>query len=199
MSPVKLKNEEGEEFDVLTNEEIETQKNEAIELAKQDYEAEKETLNRELAEAKEALAKTGDKDYNFSQLRKTVDGLKASKETLEKTFTSELSNLKKSLSEKTINGFIKEESGGDADLEKKLRFHYDKTLASMPAETEEDIRTRVKSASLLEGRTNTNSSFISSAGSGNVKIKTEKLTQDQQDLANKMGVSQEDIKKYSKQ
>lgn len=202
---IKLKNDEGEEVEFMTQEEIDAHTTAKIEEAKKEtltaYEAEKAELNKQLKEAQEALARSGDKDYNFSQLRKTVDTLKTAKEELENKFTTELTTLKKSLSQKTIDGFIKQESAGDEDVAKKLKYHYEKTLASMPEGTEEEIKAKVQSASLLAGKpvSNGNTSFVSSSGAGNGKTKTGgKLTADQMDLASKLGIEEDDIKKVIK-
>ena len=66
--PQTIKDSEGNEIEVFTQEEIEGQKQEAIEAFKTenpDKTAELAELQEKMREAEEKLAKVGDKDYNF--------------------------------------------------------------------------------------------------------------------------------------
>lgn len=182
---IKVKQEDGTEIEAYTKDELESQRNEAVENAKKEaltaYETEKAELANKLKEAEEALNKTGDKEFNFGQLRKSVEELKRKSEESEKAWKEKVTTLESSLNEKELREAIKSYSNGDEEMEKKIRFHFNESLGSIS-----DLNERIAAASVLARVTKDNkidSGVISSSGAGNGKVKTDGLTETQKALA----------------
>src|SRR5438105_3456954 len=95
----------GEEKEVFTQEELDAQKNEALEQYKKDNpdkSGELTKLQEDLKKSQEDLAKANDKDTNFKNLREAKDALEKKVEDLTKSFDDKISNVKKEVLEGVI-------------------------------------------------------------------------------------------------
>lgn len=139
--------EDGSEVEMFTSEEIQSQKDAAIEEFKAmnpDKTAEIEDLQIQLTEANEKALKAGEKDFNFSALR-------AQKEALEKSIDEKVGVAKKEIFEGVMTDHyadtLKSLSSEDEELKKKIEFHY-KRLADTAA-TKEQITKKLSDAYYL--------------------------------------------------
>ena len=176
----KITKEDGSEVEVFTVEELEAQKQEAIEQYKADNpdkSGEMSTLQEQLEKAQTELEGLKAKDLSFSQLRKEKGDLEGKVSTLTKEVDAKIEKAKKEMFEgvmkdhynDTLNGL----AGGDAELVKKIEYQY-KRLGDV-ASTKEEIGKKLKDAYVLAGgvqeKNYLDSSITSSGGVGRINIK----------------------------
>lgn len=133
--------QDGQTINVFTSEELEAQKQEAVKAAT-------EPIQKELEAAKEALTKTGDKEYNWGQLRQKVDTLEGQIATAEE---NALKKFEQTQTTNTANSLIKKLADGDEELEKKIHLQF-KRLGD-EAKTPEEIAKKVRDAWALSRTT----------------------------------------------
>lgn len=186
--PKTINDTEGNEIEVFTQAELETQKTEAIEQFKKDNPDKAD----ELKTAQEELEKLKGKDMNFANLRAQKEAADKKVEDILKGVDEKVANVKKEVLEGVMkdhyNDTIKNLSGGDKDVEAKIELQY-KRIADT-AGTKDEIAKKLQDAALLAG-VNRGSSFDNSAfSSGGVsKIKIENkspLSEDEKDLLGKL-------------
>ena len=138
---------DGSEKTMYSEEEIQAQKDAAIEEFKVLNPGKNdgiEDLQRQLVEANERALKLGEKDLNFSALR-------AQKEALERSIDEKVGVAKKEIFEGVMSDHytetLKSLSGEDEEVKKKVEFHY-KRLADV-ATTKEQITKKLTDAYLL--------------------------------------------------
>lgn len=199
---------DGTDVEVFSAEEIEAQKQEAIESYKienPDKSAELVALQEELRIKNEKLAKTEDKDLNFANLRKQKEEAEKKVADILKGVDDKITTAKKEVMEGVMqdhyNDTLKALSE-DEEMKKKIEFHY-KRLGDV-AITKEAIGSKLRDAYLLatkpEGYDALNSSVISSGGVGKINIRSGvKLTEEERVVAGKLGISGDDLKKYAKE
>ena len=192
---VQLYNEDGEKVEALSKEE---------------YEAKVEGFETEKKEMKEKLEKLEVKDFNFKALR---DGSKEERDKL----LSELSDKDKQiilLQEKTdkkiddfkdsvVGGYktdaIREASGGDEELEKKIKLNFARIAGE--EDTKEQIIEKVKDAKKmsLDNAIDPVAALSGTMSAGDIKpIDKTDLTPSQKDLGSKLGLSDEEMGKNGK-
>lgn len=195
--PTVLYDAEGNEKQVPTEDEIKAMV------------SEKET---ELTTVKEKLAKLENKEFNFKRLKDMTDAekeklsgieldLKQKQEKLEEDQKAFIEDQVKERKEYAFTSL----AGDDKDLRAKLEFHFKRLDPDKPATTQEAIMARAREAyTLATGNSVQTRSQLSGAmglqGTG-MKAKAQNdITADPEamELAAKMGVSKEDIEKYSK-
>jgi hypothetical protein len=159
--------------------------------------------------AKEKLSKMENKEFNFKKLRDLSEEERKKLSTKE----MELMQRQEDLETKT-KGFVETQinthkdealavlAGDNEELRKKTMFHYDRIKDE--ATSREDIRRKMRDAfRLAQGDvTGTNDPFSSavsySGGSApNAKPASADFSNDQKDLAKKLGLSEDDLKKYN--
>ncbi len=204
-----IKKEDGTEIEVFTAEELEAQKQEAIEAFKAenpDKSDELIALQEELKAKEEELTKAKDKDINFSNLRKQKEA--AEKKISE--ITAEIDTKINSVKKEVMEGFLKDHynetlknlAGDDEDTKKKIELHY-KRLAD-PASTKEEIANKLRDAWLLATKPEpADASNLSVFSSGAVRKPTfksqeNKLSTEERAMLGKFGISDKDIEKYGK-
>lgn len=204
--PKTIKNEDTGEDEVLYSaEEIEAQKTEAIETYKKENPGNAEEvgkLQKELDDAKEALKKAGDKDQNFGQLRDKVDKLEKEMDERVKR------GVEQTVTKQTSDNAIKALAGSDTELEKKIRFHFDNSLKGVVPSTPEEANKKAQDAYLLatgqkpDIQPGAGNAFGSSGGGG-FRQPQQKKSDIKPEVAalgkNKLGLTDEDIKKYDRQ
>ncbi len=209
--------DDGTEVTVYSQEELEVQKQEAIEeykTANPDKSDELQKLQDDIKSKEEESAKLQDeltglrsKDTNFKILKGSLD--KKDKEIVElKTFMEEkIGTVKKEI----LEGVMKEHytaelerySQGDEELKKKIELKYNKDLSSVVGSTKEEISNKVRDASILASpESYVGVNVFSSGGVGKLNVKsTPPFTAEERELLNKMAsaggikITDEDLKK----
>lgn len=136
------------------------------------------------AALKEALDK---KDKDIGDLRTLIEGDKKDRETRE------------------MEGFISAVSGKNAELEKKIKFHLENTVAGMKSTTLEERKLKVEAAIKLSVDASEpgllDTILGGNGGRGyvprNDEGKVATFTQRERDLGKRLGISDEDYKKYA--
>jgi alanyl-tRNA synthetase len=211
---MQLYNDKGEAVDALTPEEAEQKademKKEALaeaEVRRQEevdiFLKEKEQLEQEKKDLEDQLAKAGNKEINFGNLRKSaeakdkqIDELTKKIEGLEGTFNKKIEEF----SSKQLNDLKEEMMGGfDKDTKEKIEFYY-KSFSGNP-QNKEELRQRVENAKILaQGGIKkplfSGSAMSSAGGIGNIfeeKPKGKFDNPESADVAKKMGLSDKEI------
>ena len=190
--PEKLILQDGTEMEVPTAEELEQQ------------DKEKEELRQKLNETTVELSKLQNKDYNFKKLR---DMTEAEREKLTETEQAlkqkqeELEEGQKQFATTLIDSFKNEALavlvGDDKTLKERVMKNYDRIVGS--AVSKEEVNQRMREAFNMLGIKQPvinpiNQAFGASSGAGIAKT-TGKLSPEQVDLASKLGLSDDDLKK----
>lgn len=201
-----LYDESGNEVEgALAPDEVEIARQTAIEQFKIDNPQNTEIaeLQTELAKKNEELKKFEDKDLNFKTLREAKEKAEKERDELTKSIDEKLKDVETRITEKFTGDYlddkIKDLSGGDAELEKKIRFHYDriKDIATTKEEISKKLADAVAIVSQSTGNRVLNGRIISSAGVGPIKPKfSGDLKPEVKELAHKLGISDADIQKH---
>ena len=203
--PETITKEDGSEVEVFTQEELETQSQSAIDK----YKEENPIDNTELEEVKEKLQKAEDKEINFAKLRKIAEekGIKLDEKDTEleekdKEFSkfqedtkSELDNLRSEMTAGKRTEAINKLSD-DPEERKKIKFNLDRLSKS--DDNQETFEINLLDAYKLTTKQEVQTTdYISNTGAGNGTEK-EKVTANEIELGNALGITEEDRKKYSK-
>lgn len=199
-----ITNSEGDEIEVFTSEELEAQKEEAIEQFKVDNPDKTDellALQEELKTKEEAFEKLNNKDKNFVNLRKAKDEAEKKIEEILKGVDEKINKAKSEVFEGVMkdhyNDTLKALAGEDTETLKKIEHHYKRLGDS--ATTKSEITNKLRDAYLLATKqedSNLSSSAFSSAGAGGLKFKgsEKKFNEDEKDLASKFGLTEKDLK-----
>lgn len=216
---MKIKNDQGQEIDVLTPEEVEVKLREEVgkklDEAKQGWEKESgqklvEVQNKlnEMEKEKFDLetklislegAGEGRDHPNFKLLKEALD----KKDQAIKELGESVNNLKTQRESDFLSVEIKKIVGGDEELAKTLKHHYNETLKSMPNSTREEINARLIGAKKLAGVIDAinpmdmvghGGGHFNRGGSGGGQVV--ELSTKEKELGKKLGITDEDIKKY---
>lgn len=173
-----------------------------------DYEAQLKEKDELVNELQKELAGLKNKDYNFKKLRDMSEDERQELTTKEMELiqrTEKLEEEQKTFATRVVEGHKQDAfavlAGDDEELLKKMQYHY--ARISDDATTRDEVNKKAKDAWLLaKGGVNVGIDPIARAASyqsGRGVVKTDnKITGDQKDLAAKLGISDEDIKKYLK-
>lgn len=204
-----IKQDDGTEIEVYTADEIEEQKQQAVDDYKTnnpDKTADIEALQETLAEKEIELEKMKGKDMNFANLRNQKEAAEKKIEEIKGEIDGKISNVKKEVMEEVMRDHYSESlkalSGDDKELEKKIEFHY-KRLGDV-ASTKTDIASKLRDAWFLAtkptGDDGVNANVFASGGVGRVQIKSQatKISAEEKAVGAKFGITDEDFKKYDK-
>jgi molybdopterin converting factor small subunit len=204
-------NKDGVDIEVFTADEIEAQKQEAIEqykLENPDKEGELAELQEKLKETEEKLAKADDKATNIGALRKAREDAEKKLTDFDAKLEEKINAVKREVIEGVNKDFfvdnIKALAGGDEELQKKIELEYNTTLKGVIPSSKAEISEKLNKAYILAGGTKDfdamTSSVISSGGVGrlNIKSNNQKLTPEEQAMGANFGLSADDLKKYNK-
>lgn len=198
---------DGKDVEVYTQEEVDASRNTAVEdfkKANPGAAGDATKLQADLATAQEELRKLKEKDMNFGNLREIKEGLEAKITEL----TGQLdSKINTGLAARDAEAALGALAGGDAELLKKLKLHFETTLASVKTDTPEALQEKLKQAAALSGlNTGTIPAFQSAGGGGFPRPlpqggnKGGDLKADVADMGKRrFGLSDEDIKKFDTQ
>lgn len=179
-----------------TRREVEERKDEEISQIQSEFDETVSSLEQQIKEKEDEMEKFSKKDYNFKKLRD-------SKEDLEKRLTEERSKvdekinaIKGTLSDQQTTQKIKEAVGGDEELVKQTKYWLDQFKPVEGEKIEERIQAAVK---LATGGKGVLSGQAISSGGGSIPTpqNTEgKISPEAVEVANKMGISNDDLKKH---
>jgi chromosome segregation ATPase len=216
--------DKGNTVEAFSPEEVEEKLNEVREQTKEEIGSAKQEeiddLNVQISDkeeslkmAKEDLEKEKSKDKNLSGQRgiiqakeKEIEEIKKGMEELKKTTEEKLSSLERKEKDNMVVGMIAELAGTNKEMTEKVKFYYDNfkpidETGKKKEDIEKEISTRVQNAYLLAVGTMPRVQFsgpiISGAGGTPMINPTgEKLSPELHDLAGKMGINQDELKKH---
>lgn len=196
MSPIKTQLEDGSEIETYTAEELQAQREAALEeykTANPDKSAEFDVLQAELKKANEDLEKFKNKDLNFANLRTQKEAAEKKIEEVVKTIDDKIATVKKEVLEGVMQDHysetLKSLAGENEELKKKVEFHY-KRLAD-PTTTKEELSKKLTDAYLLATKLTDEgvltSQIVSSGAGGKLNIKSNQpFTSEEKVLAQKL-------------
>src|SRR3990167_11153641 len=125
----KVKLEDGTEIDTYTEEELQAQKDEAIEqykLDNPDKEGELAELQEKLRETEEKLAKADDKTTNMGALRKAREDAEKKLTDFDTKLEEKVNQVKREVIEGVNKDYLEDNlkafAGDDAELQKKIEY-----------------------------------------------------------------------------
>lgn len=193
----KITNDQGDEIEVFTNEELEAQKQAAIEEYKTnnpDKTPELTKLQEDLKTKEEELKKLQDKDLNFTNLRTAKEKAEKEIQDLKTSIDDKIGAAKKEILEGVMkdhyNDVLKNLVGDDKELLAKVELQY-KRLADS-ASTKEEIAKKLNDAyTLATGNVKSDipTGAWSSGGVGRLKVDSNnkpKLTPEEIEVAKKL-------------
>jgi hypothetical protein len=212
---LKIKNDKGEEVEVFTQAELDAQKTAALDeykTANPDRSSELNDLKSELESKEAELLALGSKDHNFSLVRKQKEELEAKIKQGEDRALAEINKVRSDMSNTALEVAVRGLAGEDAELAKKVRFHFSETLKSVTANNSDEFTKKIQQAYLLAAGVQAAPNALggaiygsggagpgAGAGSGQQRrggaIKAEVLEMGKRHF----GITDEDVKKYDNQ
>ena len=206
-----IKDNDGNEIEVFTQEEIEAKQQEALEAFKAenpDKSAELAELQEKLRETEEKLAKADDKTTNIGALRKAREDAEKKLTDFDAKLEEKINTVKREVIEGVNKDFyadnIKALSGDDTELQKKIEHEYNTTLKGVIPSSKAEISEKLNKAYILAGGEKDydalSSSVISSGGVGrlNIKSTSQKLSPEEKAIGANFGLNKADFDKYGK-
>jgi len=211
--PRTIQDSNGAEIEVFSKEELDTQRNDAVEAFKKENPDKSEEIKKmqdDLKAKDDEMRKLLDKDTNFKNLREAKDKVEQEKEELRKKLDDAVSAVKQEVVGSVLNDHIKESldklADGDEGMRKKIEFHAER-LGIKSAKDKNEVNTAIQDAYRLATdfkHDTLHSGVVSSAGAGipaktNKKVSPEDAATIKQ-IAGRGGLklSDEDIKKHAK-
>ena len=197
--------EEGNEVkDVLPPDEIQK-----IKVEMENSKKELENNKKELEQARGKLAGFENKEFNFKKVRDMAEEEKKNLTTQQIEFLKrqekledEHANFKKQIIESYKSEVLNKYSKEDEELKKKIEYHYNRF--SGDAVTKEEISQRMEDAYELANKglkrldKSVSKAFNYSGETPKIKKVDNTLTEEQLDLAKKLGLGEKTLKKYFK-
>ena len=188
----------GVQIEVFTPEEIEADKQAAIEKYKEDNpdkSDEIDSLQAELKNKEEELTKLKNKDFNFANLRSQKETAEGKIEEIKKEIDTKIESAKKEVLESVMkdhyNETLKILASEDEEFKKKIEFNY-KRIQDIPT-TKEELTKKLTDALALatkpENLDALNVSVISSGGVSKLNLKSQekKFTPEEKEFGKKLG------------
>lgn len=199
--PQIIKQEDGSELEVFTKDELEAETKKATEEIQkqvQDSTSALEQARKELEETKAQIDKTDSKDENIKALRNLVQKQEKAIKTLEEKVSTDNTELKTILTSSTKSNVFAQITKGDKELAEKMELNW--KLIQKDALTEDEIREKALLAYKMSVDTpnprvinGVISNVPQGGGSGSQRVDEELSA-----IAGRFGISEDDIKKYSK-
>lgn len=153
--PKQIKGEDGAEETVYSQAELDAQHDAAIEKYKEEHPedsailTERDELKTKLEEAERLLAGSGDKTYNFKKLEQEKTELAAKLANIDKTIDERVNAVRNEFTANALETAVSSLAGDDQELAKKLKFHFEKTLAAVQPKTPAEFKKKVQDAYML--------------------------------------------------
>lgn len=190
--PQKVTDAEGKEHTVYTDAEI-------AELAA----GKTKEKDDEIAKLVKELDDLKNSDKDWASVRGQIKTLEGNIEKLTKerdedrtNHANEIRNVRTGLLSGAVDTMRGGLASGDAELDKKIKFHYDRLAGDVTNETE--AAAKLQDAFLLAtGKQAPNPlSVARGSGGGQPPVQQQQVTQQVTDLGRKFGISDDDIKKF---
>lgn len=195
----------------MTTEEVKTQLEEKLAEAEKTRTEGVETLTKahgekttelqgKIDELTETMEKLGDKDQNFAKLRKKKEENEEILKKVDEKYQGEIAGIRAEVREEKLNTAINAIVGEDKEVAEKVKLHYG-NFKGEPKDRKEMIE-RIQNAYILatgsKPESLLNSDIIKSGGGSppNLKDKGGKVSEDGKAVAEKMGISEEELKKH---
>lgn len=205
-----LKDADGNDVEAFTQEELDAAKTEAVEAAKAEVQPQLEAAQTKVTALSQEIEKIKANGANAGALREKTEQLDTAKAELEKKVdaattaaaeaTKKVDDMASSRLAEIKDGLVGTLAGSDAELAKKIQFHFDHSTAG-PLTTKAEIEARVTNAyTIATGKPPAGvlvGAAISGAGGGSAGS-SPTWTPDETDLAGKFGISAETLKKHNK-
>lgn len=205
---MKVKQSDGTEIEVFTEADVAARVTEAKGATAKEFETKiaesKTAIETALADKKkleEQIAANGggNQSENFKTLKAALD---KKDEDIAKLRTDMMGIEEKRLTT-ARDQIVGKIAGTNKDLKDKILHHYSETLKSMPATNEEEMGKKVEAAAKLSLDKNASPDIIAAAiqGAGGPGLPINaggsvEFTPMEKGLGNKLGISEEDFKKY---
>lgn len=203
---MKVKQEDGTEIEVFTADEVAAREQAAVQ-------AQVKPLQDQLAAKQEELNKLTNKDMNFGNLREAKENLERQigelKTQIESGQKTVADQVNKGILEARTNEAITRLSGGDKEVADKIKFHFNRLQDA--ADTPEAAEKKLRDAYILAtGQPNDGVSVAQAFGSGGgappavnagvteKKKETAAAVDRNPAVAANLGITKEDVDKYSK-
>lgn len=201
MAKIKTINDAGEEVEIeaFTPEEVTAKVKEKEDEFAKVIEVKDTTLATLTKEKEDLLAKAGDlkqDNPNFKVLKDALD-------KKDQEITDIKTSLEKDKEERKVSTLITKFTRGNEELEKKIRFHLENTVAGMKSDTEEGLAKKIDAAvklsqdysaqGIFDGGISGGGAHGGNGGGGDSKVE---FTSREKSLGAKMGITEEDYKKY---
>lgn len=216
---MKIKNSEGEEIDVFTPEEVEAKAKEAADAARKETETrfqtenatllkEKEEAEQKRKDAEELLKKAeeeGGSKGQIDRLRRERDDAKKAAEDAAKGIDAKLDAFRKEMAGDTKKQLLDAVSGGDAEMRKKIEFHFDnyRPNDTSPEQIKERMEAAITMATgqrptpgMLDGRTG--GGDRGAGGGYKPPVAQTQLNENQKAIGKVLGITDKDRENYEK-
>lgn len=180
----------------------------ALEQSHQTVVTEKDTAINNLAGEKKQLEDKIAK-LELDGIKEDHPNFKVLKEALGKkdeeikNIRTEIDTDKKKLKQEAMDSKVKLATKGNPEFESKVKLHLEKTLASMPEDTEEQRQTKLEAAVKLSADSNEAPGMFDMGtggggfgGGGEYNQNTVEFTAREKALGKKLGITDADYKKY---
>lgn len=212
--PQTIKKEDGTEETVYTQEELDAERNAAVDeykAANPVDAAEHERLKADLEKVTKELEAVGSKDRNFAQLRQAKEAVEEALRKSEEKMAAEIGKIRSEMSQTALDAAVRGLAGEDPELAKKVRFHFTETLKGVSGTTPEEFKQKIQQAYLLATGVQPNPAVLSGAmygsggagpGAGSMPAarRGQPLKPELVDMGKRyFGLTEDDFKKYDKQ
>ncbi len=202
----------GNPIEAYSQEELDEKLEELVKEVKDEKEDEIKSLQEELekvsAEKKDIdneVKGASDKEINFKNLREkskqkdeVINDLKKKMEEMETGVKEEIGKVTSQFEEQKIHNKVLQLADGDEELAKKIKVAYSR-FADKPKDDEE-LAKYLQDAYILatggEKKSFLNSNILSSGGGSYQKEQQGKITPEVKDVAGKLEIGDDDLKKY---
>lgn len=198
----KYTDENGNEVEALTQQEV----LEREEKLKNEYETKMSSLVKEKEELEGKINGTKEDHPNFKILREALDkkdgeikGLKIEITDFATKYNEDQKNRKAEI----VNSMVSTIAKGNKEFEDKIKFHLENTLSGMKGDTQEEINKKFEAAVKLSSDNQSQSPLDSimhnGTGAGNYNPNSGssvEFSSREKALGAKLGISEEDYKKY---
>ena len=199
-NPVEVPTED--EIKLKVEEQAKSAVEEAVESAKTEMADEIQAAKDALSAKEEELKNVGNKDFNWKRINDAKESLEAKVKELEGSIDERISKARQEAFGDKVTNTIAAIAPDNTDLQAKIKFHYD-NFKGEPKDDKE-FKVRLNSALILATGGNvpklTSEQFGTGGGSplGLVSPNegtTHKIAQSSVDVAKKMGITEEELKK----
>lgn len=179
--------------------ELETEKTEALDALKEEHTKTEEELQGKIVELEEEMEKVGKKDYNWERLRKSKEELETSLKKEREETDKKIEAVRTEIRGSKVDNTIRELVGTDQELFDKVKYHFG--LFGGESKDEDEFKKRIDNAYLLATGEKPKSPLftgVARTGGGKPPLTPTgegKITEGGREVAKKMGITDEELKK----